>query len=124
MAERLSEKERRELAEAHKDDIDVESAAPVTPKRLGQMISLRLDPEVVIALRDLAIERGVSLSDLLREGAAKVLTEASQPMYVTRFRFTVDVGSPAQAVVDPQTPTSSTPLGYSSFSSDEVTAAA
>lgn len=123
MAERLSEKERRELAEAHKDDLDVESATPVTPKRLGQMISLRLDPEVVIALRDLAVERGVSLSDLLREGAARVLAEASQPMHMTQFRFTVDIGSPVQ-VVNPQTPTSSKPMGYSSFSSDQVTAAA
>jgi seryl-tRNA synthetase len=70
-----TEKERRALAQTHKDDFDVESAVPVAPKRLGQMVSVRLDPDVAIAMRDLAIERGTSMSDLLREGAAVVLAD-------------------------------------------------
>jgi hypothetical protein len=57
------------------DEVDVESAAPVTPKQFGQMIPIhfRLDPEIAAALCDLAGERGVSVGDLLREGARKVL---------------------------------------------------
>jgi hypothetical protein len=122
MAEHLGEKELRELADAHRDEIDVESAVPIAPRRLGQMLSLRLDPDVAIALRELAIERGVSMSDLLREAAARVLAEASQTMRVTRFQFKVEIGSSAQ-IVDPRTPTASQLLGYSSFSDEQVTAA-
>jgi hypothetical protein len=73
IVEHLSENKRRDLAQINCDEIDVESAVPVAPKRLGQMISFRLDSEIVIALRDLATERGVSVSDLLREGATMVL---------------------------------------------------
>lgn len=117
MAE-LSERERRELAQAHRDEIDVESALPIAPKRLGQMISLRLDPEIAIALRDLATERGVSMSDLLREGAARVLAEASHSMQVT-IQYTVSHGPPEQTVSSP-TPTGSRASGIDA----RVTAAA
>jgi hypothetical protein len=123
MAEHLSERERRDLADAHRDELDVDSAVPVAPKRLGQMISVRLDPEVAIALRDLAVERGVSMSDLLREGAAKVLADASQSLQVTQFRFKVDVGSSPQIVDSRATPTSSKALGYDAVSYKQVTAA-
>jgi hypothetical protein len=123
MAEHLSESERRDLAQAHRDEIDVESAVPVAPKRLGQMISLRLDPEIAIALRDLATERGASMSDLLREGAARVLAEASQSMQVIHVQFKVSHGI-SQQTVDPRTPTGSRALGQYSFSDPQVTAAA
>ncbi len=63
----------RELAEAHRGEIDPDYAEPVTPKRLNQIVSLRLDPEHAIALRELAVKRDVSVSDLLREGVDAVL---------------------------------------------------
>ncbi len=43
------------------------------PRRLDQMISVRLDPLLVAALRKLAEARGVSLSDVLREAALQLL---------------------------------------------------
>ena len=88
----MSEQERRELAEAHKDDFDPDYAAPITPRRLEQMVSLRLDPDVVVALRELAVQRGCSVSDLLREGAARVLAAAAEGMRVTHMKIGVDVG--------------------------------
>jgi hypothetical protein len=125
MAEPMSEKERRALAEAHKDEIEVDSATPVSPKRLGQMISLRLDPDVAIALRDLAVRRGMSVSDLLREGAARVLASAEQAMQVTHFRVGVDIGSRAQTFESWVTPTGSEVLpGLSSFGSEQFSSAA
>jgi Ribbon-helix-helix protein, copG family len=43
------------------------------PRRLDQMISARLDPMLVAALRKLAETRGVSLSDVLRDAALQLL---------------------------------------------------
>jgi len=41
------------------------------------MVSVRLDAEVVTALRSLAEERGVTLSDLLRDAATEFLHRAA-----------------------------------------------
>jgi hypothetical protein len=122
MADRLSEQERRELAQAHRDDIEIESATPVAPRRLGQMVSLRLDPDVAIALRDLASERRMSLSDLLREAAARVLAEASTSMQVTDIRLEVSHGS--RHTVDFRIPTGSWVRDPSSSNDTQLTAIA
>jgi hypothetical protein len=43
------------------------------PRRLDQMISARLDPRLVAALRKFAEAHGMSLSDVLREAALQLL---------------------------------------------------
>jgi hypothetical protein len=68
-----SESERRELAQQHAGEVVEDSGKAVAPKRLDQMISLRLEPELAAALRELANRRGVSVSELLREGAIRLL---------------------------------------------------
>jgi hypothetical protein len=68
-----SESERRELAQQHAGEVVEGSGKAVAPKRLDQMISLRLEPELAAALRELANRRGVSVSELLREGAIRLL---------------------------------------------------
>jgi Arc/MetJ-type ribon-helix-helix transcriptional regulator len=63
-------------------------------RRLDQMISVRLDPVLVAALRDLAAKRGVSLSDVLRE-AALLLLHREEAQNVITFRVNVTNERPA-----------------------------
>jgi hypothetical protein len=72
-AMRKSEKERRELAQAHAGEIVEGSGSLGTPRLMSHMVSLRLDGNLVIQLRNAAERRGVSLSDILREGAGLVM---------------------------------------------------
>ncbi len=64
---------REELDRTADDAIIEGSGQLLPPRRLGHMISLRLEPEFAAQLRELADRRGVSLSELLREGAALLL---------------------------------------------------
>lgn len=57
-------------------------------RRLDQMISARLDPPLVAALRALAKQRGVSLSDVLREAALQLLAREAAKNVIT---FSIDV---------------------------------
>ena len=79
-----SEQERRELAQQHAGEVVEGSGRVVTPRRLGQMVSLRLEPAVAEALRELANQRGISLSELLREAAVR-LFEAEKVTAQTTF---------------------------------------
>lgn len=63
----------REEAQAHAGEIVEGSGSLGTPRRMAQMTSVRLDGNVLRRLRALARERGVTLSDLLRDGAELVL---------------------------------------------------
>lgn len=59
------------------------------PRRLDQMISARLDPTLVAALKQLAAKRGISLSDVLREAALGLLArEESSNLVTFEFRVT------------------------------------
>jgi hypothetical protein len=70
------ERRRRELAHLHRDDIDdVYAAVPVKPKALGQIMSVRLPGEVAGRLRDHAISKGESVSDLVRRAVFELLDE-------------------------------------------------
>lgn len=93
---RRSEQERRGLAQQHAGEVVEGSGRVVTPRRLGEMISLRLEPALAEALRELADRQGVSLSELLREAAVR-LVEAGQ--VTSRTTFVVSV---------PEVPTSTT----------------
>jgi hypothetical protein len=63
----------REEAQAHAGEIVEGSGTRGSSRRLPQMVSVRLDGRLVAALRALANHRGVTMSELLREGAECVL---------------------------------------------------
>lgn len=69
---RKSEKERRELAQAHAGEIVEDSGILGTPRLMPQMVSVRLDGKLAMELWDAAERRGVTLNDLLLEGAELV----------------------------------------------------
>lgn len=69
----MNEVERRELAKAHRDEIEVGYAVPVTPKRLGQIMSVRLSGEVAGQLRDYANAKSESVSDVIRRAVLELL---------------------------------------------------
>ena len=62
----MNEKERREAAQAALGG-DVVSAREVKPRAVMQMISVRVEPSVAAALRQVAGDRGIKVSDLIRE---------------------------------------------------------
>lgn len=66
------------------------------PRRLDQMISARLDPTLVAALRGLAEKRGISLSDVLREAALALLRHEEAQNVIT---FCVNVTNERTGVV-------------------------
>jgi hypothetical protein len=80
------ERQLRDAAFAARGELDESKTEAAEPARLSQMVSLRLDGEVASALRDLATERGCSISELLREAAALLLERAAEPAHtVVRF---------------------------------------
>jgi len=58
------------------------------PRRLDQMVSARLDPELVATLREFASRHGMSLSDVLREAAVQLLAREMAANVIT-FDITV-----------------------------------
>jgi hypothetical protein len=85
----LSERERRELADAHRGEVVVDSAERVEPRRLGQMVSLRLEADTIEALRDIANRRGITLSDLLREGAGILIAADQSWDVITELSYNI-----------------------------------
>src|SRR5215210_7074259 len=93
---RESEKERRELAQAHAGEIVEDSGVLGTPRLMPQMVSVRLDGKLAMELWDAAERRGVTLSDLLREGARWVVQDAyesAQPR-MSSYKITGAKGAP------------------------------
>ncbi len=79
---------RREKAQAHAGEVVPGSGRRGKPRRMAQMVSVRLDGELVSRLRAIAEQRGLTLSDLLREGAELMVQDAytsAQP----RISFTI-----------------------------------
>lgn len=72
---RESESVRREEAQAHAGEIVAGSGKRGKPRRMAQMVSVRLDGELIGKLRIVAEERNTTLSDLLREGAELVVED-------------------------------------------------
>jgi Arc/MetJ-type ribon-helix-helix transcriptional regulator len=70
------------------EDLVEGSGRRLESRRLDQMISVRLDPTLVAALRELASQRQVSLSDILREAALLLLRHENAQNVIT---FRVDV---------------------------------
>ncbi len=84
----------REDAQARAGEV-VEGAGSLgTPRRMPQMVSVRLNGRLIRRLRALARQRGVTLSDLLREGAEMVLED--ERILQTRTYITAIEGASEQ----------------------------
>ena len=103
---RSSERDRRARAQEHRGKVVEGSGQPIDGRSLAHMVSVRLDPELVKDLRRIADERGVTLSDLLREGASLVVTYASSSPYWVSVRSVKSLVETMAEVT--KSPTSST----------------
>jgi hypothetical protein len=72
---RAEEIRTREEAQANAGEVVEGAGSRGTPRRMPQMISVRLSGGLIRRLRALARERGVTVSELLREGAELVLED-------------------------------------------------
>lgn len=93
---RTTEVERRKQAQEHRGDVIAGSGERLEPRKLDQMVSLRLDPDLAAALRDLADVSGASVSDLLRRGALLLLERSQSVPY--RLSYEVEVAAPSQGM--------------------------
>jgi hypothetical protein len=73
---REREIETREAAQVHAGEIVPGSGSRGTPRRMAHMVSVRLDGELIRMLRTIAEQRGVTVSDLLREGAEQIVQKS------------------------------------------------
>jgi uncharacterized protein (DUF4415 family) len=96
---RASEKTRRELAQrTHSGAIEGRGEV-LEPRRLDQLVSLRLDPQLISALRELATERQTTISVLLREAASRLVRDSRAihgEVQITRVETGYIGSSPAQ----------------------------
>jgi len=86
--QRENEEIRQEKAEAGAGKVVPGSGRRGKPRRMAQMVSVRLDGELIGKLRIVAEQRNATLSDLLREGAELIVEDAyvrAQP----RTSFTI-----------------------------------
>ena len=94
--QRENEEIRQEKIEAGVGKIVPGAGRRGTPRRMAQMVSVRLDGELIGKLRTVAKQRGVTLSDLLREGA-EIVAEGEYPEK-TRIHITNIHGADPQRV--------------------------
>jgi hypothetical protein len=81
---REEEKRRREAAQAR--TAEVEGGYEVAGRSLKQMISARLEAQLLKDLRELAEQRGVSISDLLRQAAVELVERSRTAPVLVHFR--------------------------------------
>lgn len=91
---RLSEEQQRELANEHRGEVIENSATTIESRKLGQIVSVRLDSDTIVALREIANERRSTVSDLLREGADLIVESNRQSMKITQVTYQVTVTPP------------------------------
>jgi hypothetical protein len=77
---REDEKRRREAAQASVGEVQP-GGHEVVGRSLKQMVSVRLEAQLLKELRELAEQRGESISDLLRQAAVELI-ERSRPTAV------------------------------------------
>jgi len=63
----------------------------VPPRSIKQMVSVRFEPELIVRLRQVAESRGLSVSDLVREAAARLVDEAERQRVHLRVAPSGDV---------------------------------
>lgn len=73
----MNEQERREAALAAMGG-EVLGAREVPAKDILQMLSVRMEPDLIGDLRAVAESRGLKVSELLREAATRLVTEYRQ----------------------------------------------
>lgn len=54
-------------------------ARVVAGREIMQMLSVRVEPDLIVSLREIADLRGVKVSDLMREAAARLVSEFRIP---------------------------------------------
>jgi hypothetical protein len=74
--QRANEETRQAKTEAGAGKVVPGSGRRGKPRRMAQMVSVRLDGELIGKLRIVAKERNATLSDLLREGAELIAEDA------------------------------------------------
>ncbi len=79
---------RREKAQAHAGEVIPGSGRRGSPRRMAQMVSVRLDGALVSSLRAIAEQRGLTLSDLLREGA-ELIVQGAYASAQPKMSFTI-----------------------------------
>ena len=80
---RRSERERRDEAQRNAESLVEEALREVPRSDLKQVLSLRMDPQLIRSLRRIAGERGTTVSDLLREAATEIVNSTAVPTVVT-----------------------------------------
>lgn len=73
---RSREAQRREQAQQHRGEVVEGSGKQVVGRSMDQMVSVRLEPDVVAQLRSLATEGSTTLSEVIRAAVAKYITSA------------------------------------------------
>lgn len=77
------EKRRREAAQASVSEVEP-GGKEIEGRSLKQMVSVRLEAQLLGELRTLATERGASISDLLREAAVDLVARSRPaPVHIT-----------------------------------------
>ncbi len=80
---RESEVERRRETEAMAVEIVEGSAKALAPRKLDQMVSLRLDPSVLAELKEIAESLGRSVSDCLRDAVSQWIVSLARIHRIT-----------------------------------------
>jgi hypothetical protein len=89
---RRTEKERREMALQQKGKVVSDSGHALGARKLDQMVSLRLDPEILQSLREIAEKSGAGLSDLIREAISDWLVARDQARFYLSYT-SIETGS-------------------------------
>jgi hypothetical protein len=94
--QRGTERARRDLAQGQRGSVVEGSGRPVEGRKVPQMVSLRVDPDVLAELRGLAEASGLSVSDLLRQAAGQLLAASKQSRFHVRIDHVETGISPAR----------------------------
>ncbi len=89
---REDEATRREEAQAHAGEIVEGSGKRGKPRRMPRMVSARLEAGLVAELRAVALQRKTTVSDLLREGAERIVRDAYEDAVTVKVTRTVGTG--------------------------------
>ena len=87
--EREAEVEARRRADEARGQVVEGSGERIASRRMAQVISLRLDAELLADLRAYAKNRNVSLSDVIRSSAAAFLEEQATTPVLVQLRQVV-----------------------------------
>jgi predicted DNA-binding ribbon-helix-helix protein len=84
---REDEKRRREAAQASIAEV-LPGGHEVAGRSIKQMVSVRLEAQLLKELRELAEEQGVSISDLLRRAAVELVERSRTTSVLVHYRRT------------------------------------